>query len=91
VRAEIRLVLKLLDEKPVGPRHQLPVQISRIVAGGVRPVFRELDEKPWYGLLCSPCQKPSTTVFARSSRLRIAMRAAGSTKFEALTAEALTV
>src|SRR3954467_3230051 len=37
-------------------------------------------EKPWYGLRCSPCQNPSTTARARSSRCRIRMRVCGSMK-----------
>src|SRR5688500_15025573 len=37
-------------------------------------------EAPKYGARCSPLMKPSTTVFATSSRLPIRARTAGSTK-----------
>ena len=47
--AEVGLLFVLLDVEPVGPAQDPPVEVPRIVAGGVLAMLGELDAEPLVG------------------------------------------
>ena len=73
--AEIGFVLEFFDVVAIGAGAETPIQVTRVIARSVLAVFGEFDGEAVIGAAMEAVQKPSTTTRARSSKLRMAMRA----------------
>src|SRR5208337_4822110 len=55
---EVGFFFILLDVEPVGPPKHAPVEVPRIVAGGVLAMLGELDAEPLVGAGVQPRDEP---------------------------------